>query len=109
MYRFQYKKQSRRFSGTMISVFICFLIILSFIQGISSLSEVTTARQRTALENAINRSVACCYSMEGKYPESLDYLKENYGLTYNEDLFFVDYRILGANIMPDITVIEKED
>jgi hypothetical protein len=46
--------------------------------------------------------------VEGKYPESLDYLKEHYGLTYNEDLFFVDYRVSGSNILPDVTIIERK-
>ena len=45
--------------------------------------------------------------MEGAYPESLEYLKENYGLIYDEDLFFVDYKVEGSNILPDITIIEK--
>ena len=39
----------------------------------------------------------------------LEYLKENYGLTYNEDLFYVDYRTTGANLMPDVTIIEKRN
>ena len=50
-----------------------------------------------------------CYSVEGVYPESLEYLKENYGLTYNEDLFYVDYRTTGANLIPDVTIIEKRN
>jgi hypothetical protein len=36
-------------------------------------------------------------------------LKENYGLTYDEDLFFVDYQTIGSNILPDVTIIEKEE
>ena len=41
--------------------------------------------------------------------ELLEYLKENYGLTYNEDLFYVDYRTTGANLIPDVTIIEKRN
>ena len=26
---------------------------------------------------------------------------------YDEDLFFVDYQTVGANIYPDVTIIEK--
>ena len=37
----------------------------------------------------------------------LEYLKEHYGLIYNEDLFFVDYRLQGANIFPDVTIIPR--
>lgn len=55
------------------------------------------------------RSITYCYTIEGAYPESLDYLKEHYGLVYDEDLFFVDYRVSGSNILPDITVIERGD
>ena len=47
--------------------------------------------------------------MEGSYPESLEYLKEHYGITYDEDRFFVDYKIVGTNILPDVTIIEKGD
>ena len=53
------------------------------------------------------RAALTCYAVEGAYPQSLDYLKTNYGITYNEDLFFVDYRISGANIFPDVTIIER--
>ena len=53
------------------------------------------------------RNITYCYAVEGSYPESLDYLKEHYGLTYDEDRFFVDYQVIGANILPDVTIIEK--
>ena len=66
-------------------------------------------RQKESLENAITRSITHCYAVEGSYPASLDYLKENYGLTYDEDLFFVDYQTIGSNILPDVTIIEKEE
>ena len=72
------------------------------------MSEGTRKRQKESLENAVMRDVTYCYTVEGAYPESLEYLEEHYGLTYDEDLFFVDYRISGANIFPDITVIEKK-
>ena len=109
MRRFQYKKQLHTPSGFLLSVCVFLLVIILFIQGTTSLSGSTTARQKEALEHAITRSMTYCYSVEGIYPESLDYLKEHYGLRYNEDLFYVDYRITGANLMPDITIIERED
>ena len=108
MQRFQYKKQSHSASGFLASVCVFLLILVLFIQGLSGLSGSTTKRQREALENAITRSMTYCYSVEGVYPESLEYLKKNYGLTYNEELFYVDYRITASNIMPDITIIERK-
>lgn len=109
MSRFQYKKTSHKPSGTFLSVCVFLAILLFFIQGLSSLSDSTLKRQKESLENAIARSVTYCYTVEGTYPESLDYLKDNYGLTYDEDVFYVDYRVVGSNILPDITIIEKGD
>lgn len=108
MTRFSVQKKSYQPAKILLSVGV-FLVVLSvFVQGITSLSEGTRKRQKESLENAVMRDVTYCYTVEGAYPESLEYLEEHYGLTYDEDLFFVDYRISGANIFPDITVIEKK-
>lgn len=98
-----------RFYRLGLSLCFFFFVVGVFLFGTTSLSDGTVKRQKEALEQAITHSIAYCYSVEGVYPESLDYLKEEYGLTYNEDLFFVDYRMTGANLMPDITIIERED
>ena len=42
----------------------------------------------------------------GHYPESLDSIRSDYGLIYNEDLFYVDYQVRAQNIIPDVTIIE---
>ena len=34
---------------------------------------------------------------------------EQYGFSYDKEQFFVDYQLLGANIMPDVTVIERKN
>ena len=107
--RFQYQKQQRHVPKFLLSVCVFLAILIFFIQGISSLTESTVRRQKESLENALMRNITYCYTVEGRYPESLDYLKENYGLVYDEDLFFVDYHAMGSNILPDVTIIEKED
>ncbi len=109
MKRFVYRKQQGSQLRMMLSVCVFLLIGLVFLQGISSISAGTRKRQRESLESAIMRSVTHCYAVEGSYPADLDYLKEHYGLTYDEALFFVDYRTIGANILPDITIIEREE
>ena len=73
-----------------------------------SFSRSNLAHEKEILEKAINRSVTQCYALEGDYPASLTYLKDNYGLTYNEEHFFVDYQYIGGNLRPDITIIERE-
>ena len=107
MARFQYRKKKHTYRRFVLSACVFAGIIAAFYQGTQSLSSGAEKRQRESLENALTRGVTYCYTVEGAYPESLDYLKENYGLVYDEDLFIVDYKVEGSNIMPDITIIEK--
>lgn len=96
----------RRLAALLPVLFFVILLIL-FLRGISSVSSSNLARQQESLETAISRSISQCYAVEGFYPPSLEYLKEHYGLTFDEDLFFVDYQVYGANLLPDVTVLRK--
>lgn len=107
MGRFQYQKEPRHISAFLLSLCLFVFILLFFFQGISSFSADTRRRQQESLENALMRSITHCYTVEGAYPESLDYLKEHYGLFYDENQFFVDYRVTVPNILPDVTVMER--
>lgn len=109
MNRFVYQKQKNPMTKMLPSILVFLAIALLFFQGISSVSAGTRKRQKESLENAITRSITHCYAVEGSYPASLEYLKENYGLTYDEELFFVDYQTIGSNILPDVTIIEREE
>lgn len=107
MARFAKGGRTSFFRGPILSICIFAILFGAFFFAVEHLSEDTKDRQLESLENAIQQSIVYCYTLEGSYPESLEYMKEHYGLTYNEDLFFVDYRLLGANIMPDVTIIER--
>ena len=48
-----------------------------------------------------------CYAMEGSYPPDVDYLVEHYGLTYDEDEYWIDYQYIGSNLRPDVTIIKR--
>lgn len=109
MVRFSSQKQEKRFRGLLFSVLFFLILSVSFSAMIRRFSEVTRQKQREALEAALRQGVLYCYTLEGFYPSDLNYLKEAYSLHYNEDLFYVDYRYQGANIYPDITIIDQED
>lgn len=109
MNRFVYQKQKNPIFQTLPFIFVFLAVVLLFFQSISSISSGTRKRQKESLENAITRSVTYCYAVEGAYPASLDYLKDNYGLIYDESLFSVDYKAAGANVLPDFTITEREE
>ena len=104
--RFRTEKKSRPQLRLLLSVSVFAFIFLCFYLGIQSLSADTDRRQRDSLEEALNRSITYCYAVEGAYPESLEYLTKHYGLTYDHDRFFVDYHVSGANLYPDVTILE---
>lgn len=58
------------------------------------------------LEESVRRSAAACYAAEGMYPPDLAYLQEHYGLQIDGSRYTVCYSVFGANMMPDITVLE---
>jgi len=107
MSRFVTEKPNYNFKGLFLSLCIFGLLFLGFFFAVERFSESTKQRQLESLENAIHQSIVYCYTLEGCYPESLEYMKEHYGLIYNEELFFVDYRLQGTNIMPDVTIIPR--
>lgn len=79
----------------------------AFVLGISQVSQETKAKQAESLRQAISRGIVHCYAAEGHYPESLEYLTQHYNIHYDTDSFFVDYQVLGENIFPDVTILEK--
>lgn len=107
--RFSRKKNPSNRRNLLISVCFFCVVFLAFYFGISSVSERRSEEELSTLEQAVMRNVTYCYAMEGSYPSSLSYLKENYGLLYDEEKYFIDYLPLGANIMPEITIIRRTD
>lgn len=73
--------------------------------GADSVLSASSNSQMESLKQAILRSAVTCYALEGMYPESLDYLRSHYGISWNEDRYAVDYEIIASNLMPSVTVI----
>lgn len=75
--------------------------------GIGSVSRESARQQKKSLEDALKKDMVHCYAMEGRYPESVQYMEEHYGLTYDKEKYLIDYELVGSNLMPDVMVIEK--
>lgn len=44
--------------------------------------------EKRSLEEALQREIVQCYVLEGHYPDSLSYLEEQYGFSYDKEHFF---------------------
>lgn len=62
---------------------------------------------RTAIRDAVVRAAVECYTVEGAYPATLDYLERNYSLAINHRDYLVSYEIFASNQMPDIRVLVR--
>lgn len=104
--RFSHQKNSSHLLRRILSsvaVFFCAAFLL--LKGSSAVSQTASDSQAESLQLAILRSAVHCYAMEGAYPESLDYLREHYGIDWDESRYVVDYEIIGSNLRPQVTVI----
>ena len=98
----------RSISHALLASLVCFLLAMALIFGAArGLREDALRRQRDALEEALNKNLLLCYSLEGRYPATVEELLEKYPLAYDRSRFVINYRLQGGNILPDITILEK--
>ena len=92
----------------MISAVLFLVIFVVILYTVSKATEGSLQEQQKNLSDAIDRAVIQCYVTEGRYPESFEYLKDNYGIIYDDEMFRVDYVIYGSNMRPDVTIIKLQ-
>ena len=84
------------------------LLLVWFFSALSHLRDGQAREGLQQLEDALRRSCVACYAAEGIYPPSLSYLEEHYGVQIDENRYTVFYEVFADNLMPEITVLEKE-
>lgn len=105
MNRFRQKRSSSHMLRRIITTAALFgLLCAALLLGVSEVQKSAGDSQRESLRLAILRSAVHCYAMQGVYPESLDYIREHYGIEWNPERYIVDYEVTGSNLMPDVTV-----
>lgn len=104
----KWKQSPRGVLGHLISLaaFVCAVGI--FVSGALIFSKKADARGAETLRVAIRRASVQCYAIEGRYPPSVEYLEENYGIQIDRNRYDVFYSGFASNFMPDITVNLRE-
>lgn len=98
-------KKSLSIIGFFVSVLLFILVTAAFLDGASVFSGKARSEGDVTLRNAIARATVQCYAIEGRYPPSVEYLEEHYGIQIDRKRYNVFYEGFASNIMPDITVI----
>ena len=81
-------------------------VILIYI-GIGNLNATQAEKQAEIAQDAIIKAAVQCYALESRFPPSLGYLVDNYGITLDEDRYVYHYRAIGSNMMPEIKIFPK--
>lgn len=113
MKRKRYSHSSGRLSGFLrtqgIAVVLFIIVAAAVFAGVGNVSHKSSDEELKIAQDSIRRAVISYYAIEGRYPETYEYLKEKYGLTVDEDKYIIHYEIFASNIMPQITVIPVQD
>lgn len=103
------KKKKDYKKGYILPVCIFILMMVMLFYGVNSVTKATAQKEQESLKNAVVQSAVHCYSVEGAYPDSLDYLKKHYGITWDESKYKVTYGIIAKNIRPEVKVIPLQE
>lgn len=82
-------------------------IAVWMVRGVGEAARVSDEEGLRMAQEAIERAMISCYSLEGVYPASYEDLKAKSGLAVDEDKYIVFYEVFASNIRPSVTVMER--
>lgn len=94
-------------AGILIPVAIV-IVIQCFLSGIANISTGHAEEDKRRLEEVLRENAVACYAAEGFFPPDIEYLEKHYGVQIDKDRYIVNYDAIAENLMPDITVLEKQ-
>ena len=90
-----------------VSLILVIALIFICLSNIDGFWEGKQEKSTKSIEEAVKKMALECYALEGSFPPSVEYLKENYGLIVNNYAYFYHYQANGSNMPPDIRVMKK--
>ena len=100
-------KQLKHYRGWIVTLCIFALLLGFTMQRVGSVEQKTLLQRQENVRSATLRAAVACYSVEGVYPDNVEYLVEHYGLRYDTETFILQYDAFAENILPDIRVLVR--
>ena len=89
------------------AILIFVVLIIAFIFLVNTITTRGDGRELDIVRDAVKNAALTCYAVEGMYPDDIDYLRDHYNLSYNEDKYVVYYQPFTSNVIPTIQVVER--
>ena len=87
---------------------VLFIAIIAWVcTALTNTSGAASRSERAAVKTTVENGITMCYAIEGVYPQSLAYLKENYGIIYDSEKYIVHYDSFADNVRPTVSVLER--
>ena len=83
-------------------------VLVMIVFGLGQTEASGREEGRRLLEESVRDAVIRSYAVKGRYPATIDYIEENYGIYIDRTRYAVHYRAFAPNRMPDITVVELQ-
>ena len=90
---------------TAILIFVA--LILAFVLLVNNITNKNSGRELQIVRDAVKNAALTCYAVEGMYPDDIQYLRDHYNLSFNEDKYVVYYQPFASNVIPTIQVVER--
>ena len=101
-----YKKSAWDFlRSAILPVLFTVAVMVMVVIGLRRTDQSSSAEGLRILEDSIRRAVITSYATEGRFPESIEYIEENFGIHIDRTRYVVHYRVFAPNILPEIAVI----
>ena len=92
-----------------IAIVLLMAVLLAGVyMAVNRLSSTQSGAQTQFVYDAVHNAALTCYAVEGAYPSDIEYLRENYGLAYDQSRYMVSYDASMGNMLPVIFVTEVE-
>ena len=99
----------KKINLSLVSIIVSLLVITAIVVVvfISFDQRGFESRQAQLVRDSVMSCVVQCYALEGRYPDDLEYLQENYGLQLDTDRYIYHYDKFASNILPDVQVFAR--
>lgn len=78
------------------------------LSGVREAARLSDAEELRQAEQAVRQAVVGYFVLEGAYPATYEELKSYSGLAVDEEKYAVFYEAFASNLMPDITIVERQ-
>lgn len=90
-----------------IGIVLFAAMILWLILAVGGVFKSSGEERLEQIRQSVENGITLCYAAEGMYPESLEYLTENYGVVIDESRYLVHYECFAANVRPAVKVLAR--